>query len=100
MMIYPQFHVHREGFGDNLTLTVLTTNIRKKFRGVWYLITVRSEGVHNTHGSDEIYRQFMRDVYAVMLLAKKHDCISFNGVPMVVRDECQLDEVERLIQLL
>lgn len=90
MMIYPQFHVHREDAGANLTRTVLTTNIRKKFRGVWYLITVRSEGVHNTHGSDEIYRQFVRDVYATMLLGKKTG----------VRDKCQLDEVERLIRLL
>lgn len=100
MMIYPQFHVHREDAGTNLTRTVLTTNIRKKFRGVWYLITVRSEGVHNTHGSDEIYRQFVRDVYAAMLLGKKQDCISFNGVPMVVRDENQGSEIQRLIRLL
>jgi len=87
---YPQFHSHTEDFGTNLTRTVLTTRVRKKFRGVWYLITVRSEGVHNSGAVAEAYRQFMREVYATMLLGKKQG----------VKDDNQMSEIERLIRLL
>jgi hypothetical protein len=97
---YPEYRITSEPCGQTKMYTVLVTNIRKKFRGVWYLINVSRSAIHNPASLDEAYRHFMCDVHMAMVFSKKEKCLTFTGVPMFKKDECQLDEAERLIKLL
>ena len=93
--IYPEFRVTTHIY-DKDTWEYFTY-VRKEYLGIYYLIPVR----YISRGKDKSFLEFTREVYKTLILydLSTADRIVDNiGTPIVVKDQIQIPEKERLFK--